>query len=80
VKVACPNEGKVQQGSTQSGELEGAAKEESSQRDVRRMFKILREVWLDIGIEKVDIHEGITVNVKTLDLTVEYIFQLEAYI
>jgi len=25
------------------------------------MFKILREVWLDIGIEKVDMHEGITV-------------------
>jgi len=27
------------------------------------MFKILREVWLDIGIEKVDMHEGITVKV-----------------
>jgi len=25
------------------------------------MFKILREVWLDIGIEKVDTHEGMTV-------------------
>jgi len=25
------------------------------------MFKILREVWLDIGIEKVDMHEDITV-------------------
>jgi len=25
------------------------------------MFKILREVWLNIGIEKVDIHEGVTV-------------------
>jgi len=28
---------------------------------VRRIFKMLREVWLDIGVEKVDIHEGITV-------------------
>jgi len=27
------------------------------------MFKILREVWLDIGIEKVDMYEGITVKV-----------------
>jgi len=24
------------------------------------MFKILREVWLNIRIEKVDIHEGVT--------------------
>jgi len=28
---------------------------------VRRIFKILREVWLNIGVEKVDIHEGVTV-------------------
>jgi len=27
------------------------------------MFKILREVWLDIRIEKVDIHEGVPVKV-----------------
>jgi len=27
------------------------------------MFKILREVWLNIEVEKVDIHEGITVKV-----------------
>ena len=25
------------------------------------MFKILREVWLNIGVEKVDTHKGITV-------------------
>ena len=35
--------------------------EEVDQRDVRRTFKMLREVWLNIGVEKVDIHEGITV-------------------
>jgi len=27
------------------------------------MFKMLREVWLNIGIEKVDTHKGITVKV-----------------
>jgi len=27
------------------------------------MFKILKEVWLDIGIEKVDMHESVTVKV-----------------
>jgi len=25
------------------------------------MFKMLREVWLNIGVEKVDTHEGVTV-------------------
>ena len=39
----------------------GAAKEEDRQRDVRRTFKMLRKVWLNIGVEKVDTHEGITV-------------------
>jgi len=28
---------------------------------VRRTFKILREVWMSIGVEKLDTHEGITV-------------------
>jgi len=28
---------------------------------VRRMFKMLREVWLNIGVEKVDMHKGIIV-------------------
>jgi len=37
--------------------------EEVDQRDVRRTFKMLREVWLNIGVEKVDMHEGITVKV-----------------
>jgi len=27
------------------------------------MFKMLREVWLNIGVEKVDMHEGITIKV-----------------
>jgi len=41
--------------------LNSAAKKEDRQRDVRRTFKILKEVWLNIGVEKVDTHEGITV-------------------
>ena len=36
----------------------GAAKEEDRQRDVRRTFKMLRKIWLNIGV---DTHEGITV-------------------
>jgi len=30
-------------------------------REVRQMFKPLREVWMNVGIEKVDTHEGRTV-------------------
>ena len=37
------------------------SKREDKQRDVRKTFKILREVWLNIGVEKVDIYEGITI-------------------
>jgi len=37
------------------------SKGESKKRDIRRMFKILRKVWLDIGLEKVDTHEDVTV-------------------
>jgi len=33
--------------------------EEKKERDIRRTFKILREVWLDIGIEKVNMYKGI---------------------
>jgi len=25
------------------------------------MFKMLREVWLNIGVEKIDMHEGVIV-------------------
>ena len=41
--------------------LKGTVKEEDRQRNIRRTFKMLREVWLNIEVEKVDIHEGITV-------------------
>jgi len=51
----------VQQNSIWARALESAAKEESNQREVRRTFKILRELWLNIGIEKINTYEGIMV-------------------
>jgi len=36
---------------------------EKKERDVRRTLKSLREVWLEIGIEKLDNHEGVMVKV-----------------
>jgi len=51
------------QGGAQSGELEGAVKERGSQKEVRRTFKMLREMWLNIGMEKIDMHEGVMVKV-----------------
>ena len=56
-------EGKAQQSSTRTGALKGAAKERGSQREVRRTFKILREVWLNVGIEKIDTYKGVIVKV-----------------
>ena len=61
--VACPIEGKVQQSGTWTKALRSIAKEKDKQRDIRRMFKMFREVCLNIGVEKVDIHEGVTVKV-----------------
>ena len=60
-KAVWPREAKAQQSSTQTGDLESTAKEGGSQREVRRTFKMLREVWLNIGIEKIDTHKGIAV-------------------
>jgi len=60
-KVAHPTEGKVQQSGARPRESESIAKEGGSQREVRRTFKMLREVWMSIGVKKLDTHEGITV-------------------
>jgi len=60
-KVVCSLEGKAQQGSAWAGDPESTAKEESSQRKVRKNFKMLRKVWLHIRVEKIDTHEGVTV-------------------
>jgi len=53
--------GKRRGSSAQSGEPESVVKEEEKERNIRRTFKILREMWLDIGLEKVNMHEGIIV-------------------
>ena len=45
----------------QTGVPKGIARERGIERNVRRMFKMLREVLLNIGVEKVDTHESITV-------------------
>jgi len=57
----CPKKRKAQQSSAQAGALESTEKEEGRQREVKQIFKILREVWLNIGIEKIDTHEGVAV-------------------
>jgi len=53
----------VQQSSVRSGEPESAARERDSRKEVRRTFKMLREVWLNIGVEKIDTHKGIMIKV-----------------
>jgi len=60
-KAAWPREAKAQQSGTQSGKLESAAKEGGSQREVKRTFGMLREVWLNIGVEKIDTHKGVMI-------------------
>ena len=52
---------KVQQDSTWTEAPKGAVRERDEQREVKRTFKILREVWLNIRVEKVDIYGGIIV-------------------
>jgi len=56
-----PKQEEVQQSSMQTGIPKSIVKEKDKQRDVRRMFKMLREVWLNIEVKKIDTHEGITV-------------------
>ena len=60
-KAAQPREAKAQQSGAWSGEPESIAREGGSQREVRRTFGMLREIWLNIGIEKIDTHKGIMV-------------------
>jgi len=60
-KAAWPREAKAQQSGARSGELESTAKEEGSQKEVRRTFKMLKEVWLNIGVEKIDTHKDVMI-------------------
>ena len=61
--VAQPTMAKAQQSGTWIRVSKSTARKGGSKREVRRMFKILREVWLNIGLEKIDTHKGITVKV-----------------
>jgi len=46
----------------QPQEVKAQPKEEAKEeRDVRRMIKMLKEVWMQVGLEKVDSHEGVLV-------------------
>ena len=56
-----PKKEEVQQSGMQSETLKGVAKKRDEQREVRRMLKPLREIWLNIGLEKIDMHEGVAV-------------------
>jgi len=56
-----PREVKVQQSSAWSGEPESTARKGSSRKKVRRTFNMLREVWINIGVEKIDTHEGVMI-------------------
>jgi len=60
-KVAQPREIRAQQSGAWVGNLESAAKEGGSQREVRRTFGILREVWLNIGVENIDTYKGVMI-------------------
>jgi len=64
---------KAQLSSARSGEPESAVKEGDSQQEVRRTFKMLREVWLNIGVEKIDMHEDVIIKVL-LDSSVTGMF------
>ena len=55
----------------QTGVLKSTVKGEDKQRDIRRTFKMLREVQLNIEVEKVDIHKSITVKVLLDSSTTE---------
>jgi len=46
-----------------AGTVNQKAVQKVEAREVRRMFKPLREVWMNVGIEKVDTHKGRTVKV-----------------
>jgi len=60
-KAAWPREAKAQQSGTWPGEPESTAREGSSQKEVRRTFKMLKEVWLNIGVEKINTHEDVMI-------------------
>jgi len=47
----------------QTGVPKSIVKGKDKQRDIRKIFKILRKVWLNIEVKKIDMYEGIIVQV-----------------
>ena len=68
-----PVQGKMQPDGIWSKPPKSIAKEKSKQREVKRIFKILREVWLNIGVEKINMHKRVTVK-ALLDSSATSIF------
>ena len=77
----------MQQSSAWTGVLKSAVREGSTERNVRRTFKMLKEVWLNIGVEKINMYKGITVKAllnsgatemfMDWKMTVKYRFRLQ---
>jgi len=57
----CGCKGKEGQSGAGAKDSRSTAKEGGSQKEVRRTFKMLREVWLNIGVEKINTHEGVMI-------------------
>jgi len=57
-----PRAQKRRAGITDPGRVAGTVNQKAVQkeevREVRQMFKSLREVWMNVGIERIDTHEG----------------------
>ena len=60
-KAVWSREAKVQQSGARSGGPESTAREGGSQKEVRRTFNMLREVWMNIRVKKIDMHEGVMI-------------------
>ena len=66
LKWTVPRAQKEKTGITDLRRVAGTVNQKAVQRrgevrEVRRTFKPLREVWMNVGIEKIDTHEGRTV-------------------
>jgi len=70
-KAVQPRETKAQQSGAWAGNLESAAKEEGNQREVRRTFGMLKKVWLNIGVEKINTHKGVMIKALLDSSTME---------
>jgi len=59
--MVCPEKGEAWQGDAQSETPKGTARERGKQREIRQTLKPMREIWLNIELEKVNMHKGVVV-------------------